>query len=230
MRERVAVVVRLAVLLGIAAPWWGCAGVQPEATREDPRYAGDPDAPPAVAVLPELVREPKQVAERMHTMLAMANEIFAKKLPEPPTDRAYASLSTWVHDVVTPWLETRHDAIDEVRFQASREGSELAEQVINAAVIGLLHEDTALELERIPAPSELDREPEVAAMFRDIIRVQAKPFVGSALREYRYCANTGYRATEELLRFARFCHARHDRLRDAYDLEGGASPAGKPAQ
>lgn len=210
---------RGAVLLGALVVVSSCAAEQASRRDDDPMRAGDPNAAPSVGALPEMVREPPDMAERMRPALTMVNEILARKLPEPPADRSYESLSAWVDGAVTPWVEQRREAIDDVRFQLQRSEPTVADGVLGAVVVGMLQEDTALELERIPAPAELDSEPQVATMFRDIIRVQARPFVNSALQHYVQCANTGYRATEEFQRFARFCHARHDRLRETYDSD-----------
>ena len=215
-----------AVVLLMSVVACGCAaraGRAHEASH--PARGGDPDAPAALAVLPEMVREPADENERMHPALALAGEIFERKLPEVPEDRSYASLSQWVESAITPWVEERRDAIDDVRFQMLGRDPSPVEHVLSGAVVGLLQEDTALSLERIPPPSELDREPEIATMFRDIIRAQARPLVGSAVREYRKCEEIGASEGDELERWSHFCHARMLRLRAATDPAPSAPPA-----
>jgi hypothetical protein len=87
-----------------------------------------------------------------------------------------------------------------------------ATQVIVSAVIGLLQEDTAYQLSLIPQPKELDNEPEIAAMFHELVRGQSDPFQNAALTEYLQCVKAGDDVGGPLLRFARFCQQRHDRL------------------
>ncbi len=187
-----------------------------------PASPGDPNAAPALSALPDMVREPAGEAERMHPPLALASEILERRLPDPPDDRSYASLSEWVESTIAPWVEQRRDAIDDVRFQMMRDSPAETEQVLCSTVVGLLQEDTALSLERIPAPAELDREPEVAKMFRDIIHLQARPFMEAALREYAACAKLGTDEGAELERWGRFCDVRQKRLRS--DQAIGAAP------
>ncbi len=150
----------------------------------------------------------------------MAMQVFRETLPQPPVDRSNVNLQSWVDKVVTPWLEKRRDGVDETRYQFGAEPSVSAsEAVVAHAVLGLLQEDTALELAHIPPPAELDKEPEVAEMFTVLIRNQAHPFVASALKEFRLCAKTSDDEGSELRRWAAFCHARFDRLRDAYAMQ-----------
>jgi hypothetical protein len=101
-------------------------------------------------------------------------------------------------------------------FRSSNGGEpsedDAAKQIVAHAVLGLLQEDTAIELSTIPTPMELDSEPEIAKIFRDLINEQATPFVSAAQHEYAECANRSYRAGEPFASLARFCHARFDRL------------------
>jgi hypothetical protein len=205
--------------LGLA----GCAAsVHSETPASSEPSRGDPDAAPSLAVLPDAVQNVASDTERVHQGMMMARQVFAKLMPSPPADRSYASLQAWVEEQVAPWVEQRRDSVDETRFQfALGEQSRPADAVVAHAVLGLLHEDTALALSSIPSPTELDTEPEVAAMFRDLIRGQAQPFVNAARSEFADCANTGYRLGDDLRRWAEFCHARFDRLAPA------ATPAAK---
>jgi hypothetical protein len=174
-----------------------------------------------LAVLPTMLAKPKGMAERTHGGFTMANTLFETKCPVAPVDRSYKSLSAWVQAEVAPWVEKRRDGVDDTRFQFAQSKPQTpSDQVVSAAVVGLLQEDTALTLQTIPQPAELDAEPEIAEMYRDVIRSQANPLLGAALTAYRDCANIGYREGGELERWAKFCHARYDRLRaDNKDLE-----------
>ncbi|HEX2677964.1 MAG TPA: hypothetical protein VHM19_15025 [Polyangiales bacterium] len=202
----------------------GCATVSSEVPTGQVDQ-GDPNAVPSIAALPTLPRAQPDPRERVHAAFTQANELFEQRMPVPPADRSYASLSDWVERDIAPWIEHRRDGIDEVRFELNRELSEPIDTVVRGALVGLLQESTTIELERIPPPSELDQEPDVAAMFRDVIRAQAQPFTNAALHEYRDCANTGYRGDEEQKRWARFCHKRFDRLQATHGVTPPATPA-----
>ncbi|HEX7479435.1 MAG TPA: hypothetical protein VF331_16650 [Polyangiales bacterium] len=192
----------------------GCATTAPRAARPSAAVgSGQPLAPPSLAALPELPRTAPTNAQRMHQALTLAQQVFAAQLPAAPDDRSCASLQAWVEQQVAPWVEKRRDAVADTRFQfGPAEAQQAADVVVERAVLGLLQEDTALELAGIPSPSELDEEPEIAAMFRDLIRGQAQPFVSSARDEYRHCVETGQHGADDLRRFGDFCRTRLSRL------------------
>ena len=198
----------------------GCASPGKKATRHETvaEHPGDAVAPPSLDALPTPLPVDHQA---VHDALTLAGQIFAAPLPTPPADRANASLSVWVDGEVASWIVRRRESVEETRFlfrlpakDAEDEPSdeEIRKNVVARAVLGLLQEDTALQLSRIPAPSELDSEPEIAAMFDELVKGRAEPFVYAAQREYVECANAGYRFGDELEPLARFCHARHDKL------------------
>lgn len=226
----------LAITLSCALSLLGaCAGTQPKPESARSEHPGDADAPPALDVLPE----PLPVeSDRVHRALTQASEVLSARFPAIPSDRSHASLSAWVESDVAHWIERRREGVEDTRYlfglsasnkntadkaasdQPAGEAAAAApvdiaagQVVVAHAVLGLLHEDTALQLEQIPAPSELDQEPEIAEMFREIIRAQMAPFISAALREYGECANTAYAGDEELEAFGQLCHARHDRLK-----------------
>ncbi|MFI5308604.1 MAG: hypothetical protein ACHQ53_14690 [Polyangiales bacterium] len=206
---------RLRVWGGVMLVWaivdQGCAegsGASHATTARDAHA----EAAPSLRALPEL--EGGSVdTPRTHQGLLLARETFDTVLPDAPSDRTYASLQRWVDGAVASWVEHRREQIDTTRsrFEAGGAQSE-AEQVVSHAVVGLLDEDTALALGRLPSPSELDDEPEIAAMYRDMMRAQADVFVRSALRELADCANQGYGGPSDLRPWAEVCHARFDHL------------------
>jgi hypothetical protein len=170
---------------------------------------GDPDAPPSLRALPELG---DARSSQLHRALTMAGQVFAAPLPLAPSDRRYEVLADWVENDVARWIDGRRDALEETRFQFKAIDSEPATRVIANAVIGLLQEDTAYQLSLIPQPKELDNEPEIAAMFRELQQGQVEPFQNAALTEYGACVKSGEEEGGSSRRFAHFCRQRHDRL------------------
>lgn len=168
-----------------------------------------------MAALPEMPEGATGNTARTHQGLLLARETFDAGFPAPPTDRAYASLQSWVDTTVVAWVERRRAMTEATRerFLLEGEPSE-GERIVSHAVLGLIYEDTALSLSSIPSPSELDSEPDIAGMYQDIIRTQAESFVSSALLELRECADRAYRGPPDMRPWATFCHARFDRLRD----------------
>jgi hypothetical protein len=190
-----------------------CGSVRPEVGVHAVSLArGDSDGPPAFAALPDLGTS--QQSPRMQQGFSLARQVLANGLPTPPDDRQYRQLQAWIDGTVAPWIAQRRDGVDETRFQfALDDGAASPEVAVARGVLGLMHENTALELSHIPSPAELDSEPEIAEMFHELVATQAKPFVNAAMGEYRKCAELAAAEGGELTRWARFCAARHEHLR-----------------
>lgn len=176
---------------------------------------GDPDAPPSLRALPQLAEGTSGNTACTHQGLLLARQALDSALPEPPADRSYASLHGWVDSTVVAWLDRRREQTEATRERFLLEGEPSSgEAIVSHAVLGLLQEDTARSLAGIPAPSELDSEPEIASMYRDIVRAQADSFVTTALLEWKACAEGAYRGPADMRAWAEFCHARFDRLKE----------------
>jgi len=189
----------------------GCATQPPPAAQSQTEKLrpGDANAPPSLRALPELS---KDRSSQLHGGLTLAGQVFAAPLPPAPVDRSYEVLSEWVGDEVARWIDQRRDAVEETRFVFNASDPDPATRAIASAVIGLLQEDTAYQLSLIPQPKELDSEPEIAAMFHELVQAQTDPFQNAALTEYQQCAESGKDEGGPSLRFGRFCQQRHDRL------------------
>lgn len=207
--------VRATGWLAFAALWsFGCAASQHPGQGDPHELApGDPDAEPSLSALPELPHGAAAETPRTHQALLIALEAIGARLPEPPVDHSSASLQHWIDTVVVEWVEDRRAQTEATRERFMLEGvPNAAEAIVSHAVLGLLHEDTALSLARLPTPSELDSEPEIADMFREVTRNQADAFRSAAVIELRDCANQGYREGGDMRAWADFCHARFNRL------------------
>jgi hypothetical protein len=214
---------RFAIMLLAVLP--ACASA-PETRRSESSAlsVGDPNAAPNLQALPEMAEGAPCNTARTHQALLMARQTFDTAFPAAPVDHSYTSLQAWVDSTVTTWVSQRRAQTDATRDRFSLEGEPSdAERIVSHAVIGLIDEDTARALATIPAPSELDSEPEIADMYREMVSKQAAPFVNAALAELRDCANDGYRGPEEMRSWARFCHARFDRLSEQAAAQSQAS-------
>jgi hypothetical protein len=175
-------------------------------------HSGDPNGPPAFASLPDVPAAGE--SPRTQQGLSLARQVFANVLPEAPDDRRYSALQAWIDQTVVAWIAARREAVDETRFQfAVDKGASATEQVIARGVLGLLQESTALELTHIPSPAELDTEPDIADIFRDLVTTQAEPFRRAALAEYQRCARLAAAEGGGVRPWARFCSARYHKLR-----------------
>jgi hypothetical protein len=200
---------------------WGCAaGANSIADSESAlteASPGDPDAPPSLKVLPSVKREKNASSERIRQGLLMARDVLKTSMPEPPPDRAFSTLQQWINTTVVHWIEIRNQSVEATRYRFTQPNApSYEERVFAHAVIGLIQEDTALALQAIPAPAELDDEPEIAQMYREVLEAQAAPFISAALVEFRECANTALDAPKYMRPFYKFCASRFARLRDEY--------------
>jgi hypothetical protein len=189
-----------------------CGGAQTEVvSSRDSLSNGDPTAPPSLRALPDVAKG--RASERVQLGMSLARQVLETRLPEPPTDHSYQRLQLWIDQDVVPWVSARRESVEETRFQFGLDhGASSDERVVANAVLGLLQEDTALSLANIPSPAELDTEPEVGEMFRDLVRTQSQPFQSAAASEYHECATNAYEEGREFQRWAVFCHTRFDRL------------------
>ena len=173
--------------------------------------SGDPDGPPTIGALPDVARA--GTSPRVQQGLSLARQVLAARLPAPPADHSYAMLQAWIDRDVATWVAKRRDGVDEARYQFGLEHEVPSdERVVGDAVLGLMQEDTALVLAQLPAPSELDSEPEIAEMFREMVRTQVQPFQTAAVVQYRDCATTAHEEGNDLQRWVVFCGGRLDRL------------------
>jgi hypothetical protein len=213
------------------AGWLACclgcgAATTPAPARPvDPRLRGDPDAPPTLNALPELPAGASGVTERTHQGILVARQALDATLPAPPADRSFASLKLWADTQVASWIDARAAQMDTARARFLHEGKKpsAGEAILSHAVLALLQEDTARSLATIPAPTELDSEQEIAAMYRELMAGQADAFVAAALLELRDCANLAYRGPDDMRAFAEYCHARFDRLQGEVRARKGES-------
>jgi hypothetical protein len=189
-----------------------CGAAQTDvASNADALRNGDPTAPPSLRALPDVAKG--KSSQRVQLGMSLARQVLETRLPEPPNDHSYQRLQLWIDQDVVPWVSARRESVEETRFQFGLDhGASTDERIVASAVLGLLQEDTALSLANIPSPAELDTEPEVGEMFRDLVRTQSQPFQSAAASEYRDCATSAYEEGRELRHWAVFCHARFDHL------------------
>jgi hypothetical protein len=174
--------------------------------------------------LPELPADAD--TPRTHQGLLVARATLDAAIPAPPADRSFVSLQRWVDGDVVVWLEKRRAQTLATRDRFLVEGEPNdAERIVSLAVVGLIDEDTARALGNLPPPSELDDEPDIEAMYRDVTRLQAGAFMSAAIAGMHDCAEAGYRGPEAWRPFARFCHARFDRLQQEREGHAAAAPA-----
>lgn len=188
----------------------GCATGMP--MRAGPLDPGQVEADPRMECLPDPDITDEAMTRRMRFGWTLAAEAFLVPPPEPPHDRTAENLGVWSDEVLGPWLERRSHTIAAARQELDVAAEENHRQrIIGGAIVGLMYEDVARILRSIPAPTELESEPEIREIYRDILRSHARPFLEHARRAYSACAQNAIRPAG-MRHWSRFCAGRQDRL------------------
>lgn len=196
----------------------GCAGAS---TREGPLDPGQVEASPAMECLPDPDVQDSALSERMRFGLTLARESFLVPAPDTPDDRNSANLEVWSEEVLSPWLERKTHTVEAARRELDQAAEETHRQrIMSGAIVGLMYEDVARVLRAIPPPDELDDEPEIRDIYRNILRSQASPFVEHARRAYSACAQNAVRPPG-MRHWSHFCAARQARLPAARGVRPG---------
>lgn len=191
--------------------------------RAGPLDPGNVDGPPTMECLPDPDVQDTALTQRMRFGWTLAEESFLVPPPAAPNDRAALNLETWSEEVLAPWLERKTHTIEAARRELDQAAEEEHRQrIMGGAIVGLMYEDVARLLRSIPPPEELASEPEIADIYRDILRSQARPFLEHARRAYSACAQNAIRP-ESMRHWSRFCAGRQDRLPRAEGITGPAS-------
>ncbi len=146
-------------------------------------------------------------------------------LPHPtlPSGRTAEDLQQWSETVLGPWLERKQERAEAARAELDAAAEQNHRQRIMAgALVGLVYEDVAQGLLRVPAPIELRSEPEILAMYQELLRQQAAPYLTHARLGYDACAANA-RSMSSLGHWSDFCVARSQQLPAAPTLAPGES-------
>jgi len=88
------------------------------------------------------------------------------------------------------------------------------ERIMAGALVGLVYEDVARALLSLPFPAELASEPEVRAIFEDVLRGQAAPYLVHARLAYQACAANAL-GLSAMAHWSEFCQGRGTELPEA---------------
>lgn len=177
-----------------------------------PLQTGRIASAPSMECLPEADIEHAELTPRMRRGWDLAAESFLIPPPPPPRNETAQNLTLWSDEVLAPWLERKTQTVEAARAELDRAAEESHRQrIIGGAIVGLMYEDIARVLAAIPPPEELDDEPEIRAIYADVMRSHARPFLEHARRAYGACAQNAVQPSS-MRHWSRFCSGRRRAL------------------
>jgi hypothetical protein len=200
----------------------GCGSTPMRAGPLDP---GQVEPRPSMECLPDPDVAESAFTPRMREGWELAAESFLIPPPEPPRDETARNLELWSDEVLAPWLERKTHTIEAARRELDLAAEESHRQrIMGGAIVGLMYEDVARVLRSIPPPEELAEEPEIQAIYQDVMRSHARPFLEQSRRAYSACAQNAV-TPSSMRHWSRFCSGREEGLPEGEDtgdhLESG---------
>ena len=216
----VAAVIRKLIFLTLAVSF-ACGGSSANGGTAEPQIAGDPIADPSMEALP--TRE-SSASEKMRFAWLLTAESFELRRPRrPPRGAAMRELEMWSEQELRAWLAQKNELVEAARAELNEAAEESHRQRVWAgALVGLMYEDMARVLLDVPVPRELETDPEIARVYREVVVAQARPYLDHARRAYHACELNGRRQNRSLTQWSRFCEERNARL-PVVDLDPGES-------
>jgi hypothetical protein len=208
---------------GLGLSWMAllaaCAGSQ----HAVPMRAGNAQGAPSMEALPSLDVDEQDLTKEMRMARMLSAESLNLSAPPLPSGRSSEDIERWSEDALAPWLGRKQERAEAARAELDRAALQNHRQrVMAGALVGLVYEDVAQGLLRVPAPRELDSEPEVRAMYDDLMQQQAAPYLRHAKLGYDACAANAHEL-KSLEHWSPFCSERANRLPTGQVLAPGES-------
>jgi hypothetical protein len=198
-----------------------CAlGVGCAASTKPVKFAGDAHGTPSIEVLPSLDVQDAELTAEMRMARMLSAESLQLSAPAVPANRAAESLTAWSNGELKTWLREKQKRAEAARQELDRAAAQNHRQrILAGALVGLIYEDVARTLLVVPAPAELDSEPEIRAAFQELMLKQAEPYLMHARLAYAACAGNA-EGMSSMGHWSGFCSARGSELPQA-EASGG---------
>jgi hypothetical protein len=188
----------------------GCVKATPPA-----KFVGDAHGRASIEALPSLDVADSELSDQMRMARMLSAESLELPAPAVPADKSAASLTSWSEHELKTWLSAKQQRAEAARAELDRAALENHRQRIMAgALVGLVFEDVARSLLVLPIPSELRSEPEIAAIFHELMVKQAEPYLIHARLAYAACAGNAA-GLSSMSHWSDFCSAREESLPSA---------------
>jgi hypothetical protein len=173
---------------------------------------GDAAGTPSVEALPSADVSESELTKEMRMARMLSAESLNLAEPALPADTSLSSYAAWSERDLKEWMRAKNHRAEAARRELDRAAVQNQRQrVMAGALVGLLYEDIARSLLRLPIPAELSTEPEIAAMYVDLVRHQAAPYLDQARRAYMACAGNAEQVAT-LVHWSTFCSTREELL------------------
>jgi hypothetical protein len=177
-----------------------------------PLSPGDSQGKPSVEALPSLDVAESSLTREMRMARMLSEESLNLPAPPAPVGRGAQEVQLWGEQSLAPWLELKQSRAEAARAELDKAAQQSHRQrVMAGALVGLVFEDVASVLLSVPAPAELESEPEVLRMYRELVQVQAAPYLRHAKLGYDACAANA-QAIASMAHWSTFCGERSGRL------------------
>ncbi len=201
----------------------GCASVQTNPAAAPTPRAGDSEGPPSLEGLPSSDVPDAGLTREMRTARRLSEESLNLGQPAAPASRSAEAVSDWSEHTLGPWLERKQSSAQAARLELDRAAAQSERQRIMAgAMVGLVYEDLVRALLSVPSPKELDSEPEIKAIHREVVFKQATPYLMHAKLGYDACAANA-KSVPSLAHWSSFCSARSEQLPPLEESAPGAN-------
>ncbi len=184
-------------------------------TNTPAKFVGDARGHASIEVLPSLDVADSELSDQMRMARMLSAESLELPAPAIPEDRSASNLTRWSDHELKSWVSAKLKRAEAARAELDRAAIENHRQrILAGALMGLVYEDVARTLLVLPIPRELESEPEIGAIFRELMEKQAAPYLFHARLAYVACAGNAA-GLSTMNHWSDFCSAREEGLPQA---------------
>jgi hypothetical protein len=178
---------------------FGCAATPPRATtprrseividEETVVQVRAPGAPVTEGALPPLPQVSQHPSAAFQQGFVLAQALLRANGPSAPPDGDQSTYDAWLKAELAPWLEARGTALKAaLRPLGEATSASPSEQVVAAALVGLVYARTQRQLLEVPPPPAVRTDEKLLHIYLDQVHQTSASWAKSAVDALRYCA------------------------------------------
>ena len=147
----------------------------------------------------------RRETHELQSLQQKVNGALHDACPESPPGASMEAMNAWASTTLATWRSERKKAVREcsTALEAIAE-SHAIDRTIGAAYVGALEYNTAQCLSRMEAPTEIQSNPGMAAMFTRTLEEPVREFAAKAKTHFEQCARTS-RGVAAVARVHMYC-------------------------